>query len=48
MINQSTIEKVLNEALSYAVKKKLIYVSPMTSISNTPKIFGKKPDLKTK
>lgn len=29
--------RVLNEALSYAVKKKLIYVSPMTSISNTPK-----------
>lgn len=29
--------RVLNEALSYAVKKKLIYISPMASVSNIPK-----------
>ena len=31
------VHRVFNEALSYAVKKKLIYVNPMTSISNVPK-----------
>ena len=29
--------RVLNEALNYAVKKKLIYVNPMISVSNIPK-----------
>lgn len=31
------IHRVLNEALSYAVKKKIIFINPMTSISNVPK-----------
>ena len=39
-LSQKTVQythRVLNEALSYAVKKKLIYVNPIASISNVPK-----------